>query len=69
LLSRVAREIPKLDKPTDILPLASIQLEHSLTVLNGLLFEATQVADVHRIGMVAESMSKVLLAMKAASMT
>jgi len=68
-LSRVATKAPKLEQNSESLPLVSIQLERSLTVLNKLLLAATEAEDVHRIGMVAESMSKVLLAIKAASTT
>jgi hypothetical protein len=67
--SRVAKKAPKPGETSDTLPSVSIQLERSLIVLNGLLLDATDEEDVHRIGMVAESMSKVLLAMKAASVT
>jgi hypothetical protein len=68
-LSRIAEKAPKLEQTSDSLPLVSIQLERSLAVLNRLLVAATEAEDVHRIGMVAESMSKVLLAIKAASTT
>jgi hypothetical protein len=68
-LSRVAEKASKQEQTSDSLLLVSIQLERSLTVLNRLLLVATEAEDVHRIGMVAESMSKVLLAIKAASTT
>jgi len=66
---RTPKKGTKVDQNLNALQSISSQLERSLMVLHGLLVVATEAEDAKKIGEIADSMSKVLVAMKATSMT
>lgn len=58
-----------MDQDSNTIASVFLHLEQSLKVLDALLVPATAAADVQRIGVIADSIAKVLAAMKAISAT